>query len=495
MSIFQIDAGPGSGKTYTSIMTGMYLTDFLTRYPSNATKEQEVIYKTLKAEIPKPKKIAYFAHTNTIVDELKTRLPTGSQVNNFHSAGLSLLTRTFGYQALARDRLDGFISDLTGQNLRRLPYKDKSEWIAAKKITNLLKQEYLDPTEDNLSYLKAKYPDLTLYSIPKDWSHRADQLLKKSLHPNKKVDYIDMVWMAAKHARRPIYDLGIVDESQDISKTVYVLLTRICKHLICSGDPNQAIMAFTGACEDIFQQIVEVSDGVFPLKTTFRCPPNIITKANIVIPKSVLPGPNKIPGREENISYNTFIDKLSNLDPTCTVNGKRKLNTLVMCRTNAPLIALALPLLHRRVPVKLADKDLPARLKGHLKKAKATTIGALEHRLTAYADSIRRRNNPLLDLITEDFNSSLLQLAHNCSSIKELEEKITVVCTPRPNQEAHLFATIHKAKGLEAYNCFIINPPIQSPLANQTEIGRLQETKVEFVAITRTMDNLYWVRN
>src|SRR5699024_6399730 len=110
-------------------------------------------------------------------------------------------------------------------------------------------------------------------------------------------------------------DLGIVDESQDLSSCMYEFLIRLCKNLLFCGDPNQAIGAFMGADEAMFQRIIDTSDAVFPLKTTFRCPPNIITKANRLIANSVLPGPNKIPGREENIGYQKYCEKLAGLSP------------------------------------------------------------------------------------------------------------------------------------------------------------------------------------
>lgn len=488
MAIYQLNAGPGTGKTHTLVLLSMLLKGQI-NIPSNATPEQTNIYKTLTTELPSTNKIAFFAHTNTIVDEIKARAK-GTQVSTIHSAGMSALTKMYGYQNLDRTRIDDFITALTGQSLRRLPPEDKRQWIACKHITEKLKQEFMEPTEDNLAYLKIKYPELILQNIPKDWDARCQQLLVRSLHPNKKLDYSDMVWLAAKRITHPTHDIGLVDESQDISASTYAFLSRYCRNLVFCGDPNQAINAFAGADEDIFYDISDKAEAIFPLKTTFRLPPNIITKANRLIPNSVLPGPNKIPGKEVNIGYTQFQTTLSQLSPLLP-NGK--LNTITLCRTNAPLISLALILTQKNIPVKLADKELPKKLIAKLKYLGITTIPSLSRRLEDHLTQVNRRKNPMLTMITEDFVTCILELSAGCSSIEQLKEKITLICTPNPNKSAHLFSTIHKGKGLEADHCFIINPPIEHPMANQNPIGMKQERNVHFVGITRTRSDTYWV--
>ena len=490
MAIYQIDAGPGSGKTTTAVCAGGIVLGN-TSIPSNATNEQLTIYKTLKSELPSTKSIAYFAHTTTIRDELKKRLITGTPIFTLHGAGQSQLIKMFGFQQLNKNRTDKFIETITGQSIYRLPYKESRNWVACKAICKLLKQEYLDPTDHNLLYLKEKYPDLCLQSIPSDWAARCEDLLRRSLFPNRTVEFDDMVWMAAKYIKRPVYDLGIVDESQDLSSCMYEFLIRLCKNLLFCGDPNQAIGAFMGADEAMFQRIIDTSDAVFPLKTTFRCPPNIITKANRLIANSVLPGPNKIPGREENIGYQKYCEKLAGLSP---ITSEGKLNTLTMCRTNAPLITLALLLVNKGIPCKLADKDLAAKLIYRLKTFKIKEISQLSKALDSYVQGIAYKNNPMLLLMAEDFAEAIRQLSAGCSSLTELEAKIKKICTPN-NKDAHLLSTIHKAKGLEAPVTFILNPPVEHPLANQNKVHMKQEKHVHFVGLTRTKQDLYWVCN
>lgn len=491
MSLYQINAGPGSGKTTTSVRLGVMLQGGIS-IPKESTPEQTTIYTTLTKELPQTKNVAYFAHTTTIRDELKARLPPKTPVFTFHGAGLSELIKMYGYQKFDKrvSRIDNFISDITGQHLFRLPYKEMRHWVAVKMIVNLLKQEFMDPTNENLKYLTVKYPDLCLQTIPSDWQVRVEELFRRSLAPNRCVDYSDMTWMAAKLIQRPRYEVGIVDESQDLSACTYQLVNRMCKHILFCGDPNQAIGAFMGADEQMFRRICDKAEVVFPMKVTFRCPPNIITKANRLIPNSVLPGTNKIPGTEKNIGYQSFLEQIAKLSPT--YDGG-KLNTLVICRTNAPLITLALLMSAKGIPCKLADKDLSGRLIAKVKKLKIKSIDELETALDRYMEGIQMRRNPLLEMIEGDYTAALLQLSAGCTSITQLEGKIKQICDVPASKDAHLLATAHKSKGLEAVHCFIVNPPVEHPLANQNEIAMQQEKHVHFVALTRTKRDLFWV--
>lgn len=492
MAIYQINAGPGSGKTHTSTLTGMMISGLILSPPGSATDEQRVIYSTLTSELPQTKKIVYLAHTNTVKDTLKKRLPKGTKVYNFHGLGMMELKKLFGYQARNFNRTDEFIAKIIGRPLNTLPFKELFAWVAVKNVVRLLKQEWKEPSHDSLAYLRIKYPELSLQSIPEDWIERAKKLFALSLIPNGKLEHEDMIWLAAQKVKFQSYDVGIVDESQDVSASSYQLLIHTCKSLLFCGDPNQAIMAFAGGDEKMFNHITDMSDAVFPLKTTFRLPPNFVTNANRLIKGSVLPGTNKIPGEEASITFSTYLDKMSNLNPTITEGTSSTLNTLTVSRTNAQLILAGLSLSQKNIPVNISDRNLGNILTRKIDKLKLQSLDNLQSKLESYLDRIRSKSNSMLLMLEEDFCECLLNLSHGCSTIKALKEKIAELCTPNTS-DAHLLTTIHGGKGLEAYNVFILNPPIESPLAKQNPIAAIQEINVHFVGITRTKKNQYWV--
>jgi superfamily I DNA and RNA helicase len=85
-----------------------------------------------------------------------------------------------------------------------------------------------------------------------------------------------MLWLGLKSVKQPLYDLGFVDESQDISKCAYHLVTRLCRNVVFCGDKNQAINAFAGASQTpaemaaIGKYIPDVSDEPAKAKQKLR---------------------------------------------------------------------------------------------------------------------------------------------------------------------------------------------------------------------------------
>ena len=61
------------------------------------------------------------------------------------------------------------------------------------------------------------------------------------------------------------------------------------------------------------------------------------------------------------------------------------------------------------------------------------------------------------------------------------------------NVEGIVFCTIHKAKGLEAKNIFILNPELLPHPMAKRDWQIEQEMNLKYVAITRSLDTLTWV--
>jgi DNA helicase-2/ATP-dependent DNA helicase PcrA len=57
-----------------------------------------------------------------------------------------------------------------------------------------------------------------------------------------------------------------------------------------------------------------------------------------------------------------------------------------------------------------------------------------------------------------------------------------------------LFMTIHKSKGLENNTIFILHPELLPHPAATQEWQMQQESNLKYVAITRAIENLIWVK-
>lgn len=483
MSLTLINAGPGVGKTFT-LNNGFRLLTGQTIGRLSPTDEQQQAFDYFNQEFPNldANRVCFFAHNNSTKDNLKHRLPPKTKVQTFHGAGMSAVMARYRYQRLNSGRSEQLISDITGKLLRDMKSDEKFFWLGIKKYVHYLKLENLEPNQPSLDYIRLKYPDMAIYKFPSDWLERSTRLLDKASVINGSMEFVDMLWMGLKAVRRPIYHLGFVDESQDISNCAYQLITRLCEHVVFCGDKNQAINAFAGASEEMYDTINGVSDAVLPLKMTLRCPPFICDMANAIRPDGIIKGPNTEDGIHETIDYNSLPEKLNAVTPK---------KTLIVSRTNAAVIGCAM-LLHRcNIPCQIVDKDLADEVRFFFQSFHTHDLRKLRDGIDAYEARGTKSKNLLWAQMCSDKADYARELLSNVSTWDQLLELIKETFEKHP--DGYKLSSIHKAKGLEAENIFILNPPVELGIAMSHPIAAIQEVNLHFVAITRSSKNLYWV--
>jgi len=483
MSITLINAGPGSGKSFTLKEGFRLITDQMvgTIHP---TDEQKDIFDYLKDEFPDPNvKCCFFSLNTSTRDDLEYSLPKGTPCFTFHGAGASVLTRKFKHQKLDYYRTDSMISNITGKNLRDMDKDTKKQWYALKKYVHYLKLEAMEVGIESLKYIQFKYPDMSEQPLPENWDELSADLLERCSVINGKVEFDDMLWLGMRKATQ-IYDIGFVDESQDVSNCAYKLVARLCKNIVFCGDRNQAINAFAGASEEMYDNIADLSDAILPLKMTLRNPPFIVEKANFVRPKGIIEGPNKGPGVEKVIDFNDL--------PTILLSSCTPRSTLIISRTNAAVIGTAMYLHRHKIPCQIVDKDLATEITGFFKQFVTQDITKLKSKLDMWENYNLRTKNPLWKQFVEDKAAYCREFLYNSKNWTELVELIK--STFEKHHDGFKLCSIHKSKGREAPNLIIINPPIELPVAMTHPIAREQEINLHFVALTRCAMNLYWVK-
>ena len=481
MSIVLINAGPGSGKSFT-LKYGYRLFSGNLIGRLEPTEEQAVIFDYFKEEFNAKDKVCFFAHNNTTKDDLVRHLPPKTPVYTFHGAGMAAIIRRYRYQKLDNYRSEKLISDITGKFLRDMSPSEKFNWLGIKRLVHYFKLENFEPTPENYSYCRTKYPALSVFNFPDDWQKRCQQLMERAAIPNGSVEFVDMLWMGSQCVVSPLYDVGFVDESQDISNCAYNLVTRLCRNVVFCGDKNQCINAFAGASEEMYDKIESVSDAVLPLKMSLRNPPFICDMANHIRPGGIIQGPNKGPGSQATIDYESLPGELAALSPK---------DCLLISRTNAALISCAIKLHKLGVPCQIVDKDLADEVKYFFKGFNTTSLPKLHDRIDAYQNKYKHSKNEMWKQMVADKASYARELLDASKNWSDLMELIEVTFSAKPH--SYKLSSIHKAKGLEAPNIFILNPPIELPIAMQHPIGKEQETNLAFVAVTRCAMNLFWV--
>jgi DNA helicase-2/ATP-dependent DNA helicase PcrA len=480
-----ISAGPGCGKTYTGARACKYVLSldkerFLKEHQH--TPEQRAIWEwTDTLNLPPGAKIMYGAYQKSIVPEVKAMLPTIIKCHTINGYGSIELKNKYGYVGLVDNRAIPIIERITGQIFSKL-VSDKFAWVCAIKYVEKLKEELLPPTKESLELLKTKYDDLTPLMISTDVVEKCSILLKemKQVDRNIGIEYIDQVWLPLWFIKSPVYDLGIIDECQDLSVARLQLVKQLCNHIIFVGDPDQAIMSFSGADAKSFERVRNICTDELPLKTTFRLPPNIVSKANRLKPTAKLVGTKTENGDERNITLNELGVYLR----------EPYEENLVLCRYNAPLIRTAIRMMKQGFPCCVKGDNICKGLKKIIEGRKAKSIEDLLSKLEKYESNLISKLNEQEKETFIDKMDTIRLLCNDCTSVPEVISKLDSMYSSKKNSVR--FSTGHSAKGLQANNVLILFPPVESKKAKTPE-AKEQEHNLHFVMLTRTKKNLYWV--
>jgi hypothetical protein len=216
---------------------------------------------------------------------------------------------------------------------------------------------------------------------------------------------------------------------------------------------------------------------------SLRNPKYICDMANHIRPNGVVHGPNNNVGIHETIPYSSLPEKLE---------GCESDNTLIISRTNAAVISCAINLHQRGIKVRIVDRDLADEVKYFINSFFTKDLVKLKQKLNAYEDKASRSPNALYVQMVRDRCSYTRQLIEASASFNSLLELIKATFEKHP--DGFKLSSIHKSKGLEAANIFILNPPIELEICMSHPIAREQEINLHFVAVTRSALNLYWVK-
>lgn len=281
---------------------------------------------------------------------------------------------------------------------------------------------------------------------------------------------------------KPIYKIGFVDEVQDFSAALLALARRMCENLVLCGDPNQSIMGFIGADEKSFDNIRTFVNTQLPLKTSFRLPPNLVGKANTHSPTARITTIKTDPGKEGRLTYEAASDMLRNM------------SAMIIARTNASLVRYSLFLAKNGVQNRILGDSLVKNLCNMVKWRKVETVNELVPSLLSYKENTAKKLKGIGKEVFEDKIDCILTVCDTLKmtdDVKYVEDKIKSMFSATKSCPVML-CTIHKSKGLEHNTIMILDGPVKHPLA-QTQFELSQEHNLEFVAITRSKQDLYWV--
>lgn len=452
--------------------------------------------------VPKTQKCLFLAFNKSIVEALSEKVRDNSNcyVKTMHSLGYLMVRRNLGndigideykYNSYVRKN----IAELTTVDGEKMTRQQLNEYID--NILQLINFSRLNlaQSEKEIIEIAAKYSIPVLYDEPLV----VQKCLKWGSENYDMIDYTDMVWLPYELSLKPSglqYDWIFGDECQDFSKAYIELFLKCLKRggrFISVGDEKQMINAFAGSSIEAFKFMCNYPNTkVFELPITYRCPISVVEMAKNYVP-SIQPRENAPQGQI-----------LQECKTSILKDGD-----MVLARSKTPLIKLYTKLLKRGVKCFIKGQDIGLNL---IKMIDDIECDKLNTNLEAdgvfvrlYDALFEERNKIMLKYgiskddatlssqIMEKYDSinSLITLAGKMTEKASLIEKIKNVF--KEDKNGIMLSTVHKAKGLEADNVYILCwSCMPSKLAHQ-DWEKQQEENLMYVAITRPKQTLGFI--
>lgn len=471
-----IKASAGSGKTSTAIASMKF--------------------------IPKNQKCLFIAFNKSIAEELNRRLDglTNCVARTIHSLGYLMLKRNLGKKIELdeykyRNYVKSNISELTTTDGQIKTQKQIDDYIES--ITSLINYSRF-----NLAQSEKEINDIAQkYSIPLSFDECV--VTQKCLEWGKSnintVDYTDMIWLPVELLLKPkglTFDWVYIDEAQDCSMCSTQLFLKCLKRggrFVSIGDEAQSINMFAGSSEEAFEYMKSSRNTTtFSLPISYRCPKKVIRLANTIV-KDIYPKENAIEGE---IANNCHVRDIKDGD-------------MVLCRSKAPLINLYVKLLRKGVNCYIKGQDIGLKLINVLEKVNMEILNSdlsEDGVFIRLYDKMFAERNKLMQTRGLDYNDATLSsfvmekydmlstlsiLAEKCKTKNELINRINEIFKDESNGVC--LSTIHKAKGLESDNVYILcHSSMPSKLATH-DWEKMQEKNLMYVAYTRAKKKLGFI--
>lgn len=471
-----INALPGSGKTSTIV---------------NAVKL-----------IPSTCNALFIAFNKEIVKELEKKLAgvKNVQVKTLHSLGLLMIRRNLGTNIeIDEYKYRTFIK----KNIKQLSSADFD------KMTTKLMQQYTDNViqlcdlgrynlaqcEKDLLQVSARH-DIPIID---DECNAVLNVMKWGRENTTSIDFTDMVWLPYELTLNPIglqYDYIFIDECQDLNAAQRELFLRCFRRgtrFIAVGDKKQAIYSFAGADAESFAKLQNLPNTTtLPLPISYRCPKKVVNLANQFV--DTMECREGAPDGE--IVHNVSIKDIHDGD-------------MVLCRTKMPLIKLYMRYLRMGVKSYVRGQDIGLNLLRMVDKTEQIVLNVSLQKdgvfARLYDDLFEERNRLMIkrgmDLEDATLSNQIMNkydsikaleiLAEGLTSARDLHDRIENVFAE--SADGVCLSTIHKAKGLEANNVYILCKTLMpSRLATQ-DWEKEQEQNLMYVAYTRAKYKLGFV--
>lgn len=447
-------------------------------------------------------KVLAMAFNNKAAQQLKDKLMNMALPNaiasTVHSAGKGLLYKAFGWHNVNSSK----VYFITEKYCKTEELSYARNFIA--KLVSFAKQNAfgvdgetpIDDTKAWMEIITHHDIDMNFEADLYDVIEIAKQVLIDSNRDTRCIDFDDMQYLPLIYKLTDkTFDWVLVDEAQDTNVCRKLLVNCFLKlggRLIFIGDEGQAIYGFTGAENDSLNLLMQMYNcSELPLSTCYRCGKTIIEKAQEFFP-DIRAYDGAPDGVIRSMKYDEFVDIAS----TIPLNR----NVGILCRNNAPNVALAFALIRQGIGCRIEGKDIGNDLKKLVKKWKRVKdLDELTTKLAEFFNREFEKASYAKMQLLEDKLDTMIILIERCKSLGQndlnsLEKLITSMFTDTSDgntPDIVTFSSIHKAKGLEWEICYWLGDAQFSPSRYAVQEWQLeQEKNLRYVACTRAMNEL-----
>lgn len=455
--------------------------------------------------IPRGQRTIFLAFNKKIATELERRVDrTRAQCKTLHAVGLQAWKTYLDWDANNCD-VDGrktfkiIDEKMTWPQKQR--YGQMSKLIAIAKGAGIvpllpefqglkgLADDDLDTWEELIDFYDLEQFVSPSGEVDEAGIDLAREVLAEGIRQARDViDYDDMLYMpVVMGAKFEQYDVVLLDEAQDVNAMQVEIVERMVRpggRVIAVGDKHQAIYGFRGCLSESMAHIGQRFKAMeLPLSISYRCPKKVIAEAQRYV-GHILPFEHAPDGIVES--------------PESYALGELRASDVILCRLNAPLIALAFHLIRSKVPCKIEGRDIATGLTALVKKMKATDVNDLLRKLSAYREreEIKAKGDPGKLSRVEDKLSTIYVFIDELSPSDTVDDLMRNIEGMFSDQTTGILtlSTVHKAKGLEWERVFILDFEDLMPLPWAKDGWQLdQEYNLCYVAITRSKAELRYV--
>lgn len=421
------------------------------------------------------------AFNSDISKVLENRVAPGVEAKTIHALGRAALVVAFP-KLKSRDALDnrkymGYIQAHLG---------NESDTMVARENLRLMMDRARDQlawTPEEMEPIFEQFAMESGHLVVREFLVLAAKILNQAIRDTSRMDFGDMIAMPIYHnlpLRR--YSVVSVDEYQDLCPSQHELLDRSVKPgglMFTVGDENQAIYLWRGAdSESIARGCARYDSQVFPLPRTYRCGSKIVASANRYVPELICPDT----AHEGEVIEDQPISKMME---------EIRIGSFLLSRLNAPLLKLCFQLVRQGTPANIKGRDVGENLKFMIKRSKADTVEGLLSWVDAWcASEVERREakNKSTEVIT-DTAEMIHILCEGRYTIPDVHAAIEQAFPSKLPENIVLLSSIHKSKGLEARDVYILVDTLFLKKGNPRE-----EQNLAYVADTRASHKLVHVK-